>query len=298
MTNRLPAQAGIGLRTPHFTDVLALRPNVAWLEVHSENFFAPGGDSRRVIDAVAERYPISLHGVGLSLGSSDALNQAHLAKLKALADRIGPAAISEHLCWSSIGGRHLNDLLPLPYSEEALTNVCDKISQAQDVLGRRLMIENVSSYIRFAGETMTEWEFLAEVARRADCDILLDVNNIYVSASNHGFAALEFLNAIPAERVGEIHLAGHETDAADETAEVGESSDDDFLIDTHSRPVCDAVWALYIKALERLGPRPTLIEWDTDIPALSVLLAEAAKAQVLLDAAHLQASHGPLVRAA
>jgi len=274
--SELPAQAGIGLRAQHYGEVLGGGPDIAWLEVHSENFFVPGGEMLRVLDAARERYPVSLHGVGLSLGSSDALSRDHLRKLKALVERIRPAAVSEHLCWSSIGGRYLNDLLPLPYSEEALTGVCQRIRQAQDFLGRRIMIENVSSYVRFKGATMTEWEFLAEVARRSDCGILLDVNNIFVSATNHGFAALDYLDAIPGERVGEIHLAGYETDE-------GEPADEDFLVDTHSRPVSDGVWVLYAEALKRFGPKPTLIEWDNDIPALPVLLAEAAKAQTLLD---------------
>lgn len=272
----LPAQAGIGLRAQHYSEVLATRPGVAWLEVHSENYFFPGGEALRVLDAVRQHYPLSLHGVGLSLGSSDALNRDHLRKLKALVERVQPAAVSEHLCWSSIGGRYLNDLLPLPYSEEALAGVCDRIRQAQDFLGRRIMIENVSSYVRFKGEVMPEWDFVAEVARRSDCDVLLDVNNIYVSAANHGFAALDYLQAIPGERIGEIHLAGHEVDE-------GEPADENFLVDTHSRPVADAVWALYAEALTRFGPQPTLIEWDNDIPALAVLLAEADKAQLLLD---------------
>ncbi|MCX7155592.1 MAG: DUF692 domain-containing protein [Rhodocyclales bacterium] len=274
--SELPAQAGIGLRAPHYSEVLATRPDIAWLEVHSENFFVPGGEALRVLDAVRQSYPVSLHGVGLSLGSSDELNQEHLRKLKVLIERVQPAAVSEHLCWSSIGGRYLNDLLPLPYSEEALTGVCERIRRAQDFIGRRIMIENVSSYVRFRGAAMPEWEFLVEVARRSDCDILLDVNNIFVSAANHGFDALDYLHAIPAERVGEIHLAGYETDESEPT-------DEDFLVDTHSRPVSDAVWALYAETLRRLGPQPTLIEWDNDIPALAVLLAEAGKAQALLE---------------
>ncbi len=281
--NELPAQAGIGLRAPHYREVLADWPDLGWFEVHSENFFLPGGEPLRVLDAVRERYPLSLHGVGLSLGSIDALNQDHLRKLKALIERVRPAAVSEHLCWSSIGGLYLNDLLPLPYSEEALSSVCERICQAQDFLGRRIMVENVSSYVRFKGAAMPEWEFLAEVARRSDCDILLDVNNIFVSASNHGFSPLDYLRAIPGQRVAEIHLAGYETDE-------GEPADEDFLVDTHSRPVSEAVWDLYSEALKRFGPKPTLIEWDNDIPALSALLAEAAKAQALLDE-HQQRFH-------
>jgi len=279
--HKLPAQAGIGLRAPHSGEILASRPDIAWLEVHSENYFGPAGEALRILDAVREHYPLSLHGVGLSLGSSDALNLDHLRKLKALVERVQPAAISEHLCWSSIGGDFLNDLLPLPCSEEALVGVCQRIRQTQDFLGRRIMIENISSYVRFSGATMPEWEFLAEVARRSDCDILLDVNNIFVSASNHGFSALDYLNAIPGERIGEIHLAGYETDT-----DADEPAGEDFLIDTHSRPVSAPVWDLYAESLRRFGPKPTLIEWDNDIPALSVLLAEARKAQKFL-AGHL-----------
>ena len=271
----LPAQAGIGLRAPHSREILASLPDIAWLEVHSENFFGPGGEALRVLDALRQHYPLSLHGVGLSLGSVDPLEQSHLRKLKALIERVQPAAVSEHLCWSSIGGRFLNDLLPLPYSEEALVTVCEKIRLTQDFLGRRIMVENVSSYVRLSGATMTEWEFLAEVAQRSDCDILLDVNNIHVSASNHGFSAVDYLDAIPGQRIGEIHLAGYETDE-------GDPAEEDFLVDTHSRPVSAPVWDLYAEALRRFGPKPTLIEWDNDIPELAVLLAEAGKAQKLL----------------
>lgn len=274
--SKLPARAGIGLRAPHYGAVLADWPAIGWLEVHSENFFVAGGEALRVLDAVRQRCPLSLHGVGLSLGSSDALNRDHLRKLKSLIERVEPAAVSEHLCWSSISGRYLNDLLPLPYSEEALVGVSARIRQAQDFLGRRLMIENVSSYVRFKGAVMPEWDFLAEVARRSDCDILLDVNNIFVSATNHGFSPHDYLQAMPGERIGEIHLAGHEIDE-------GDPAEENFLVDTHSRPVSAAVWALYAAALDRFGPRPTLIEWDNDIPALEVLLAEAGKAQALLD---------------
>jgi uncharacterized protein (UPF0276 family) len=237
--------------------------------VHSENFFAAGGESLRVLEAVRERYPVSLHGVGLSLGSSDDLSGRHLAKLKRLVERIEPAAVSEHLCWSSVDGRFLNELLPLPHTEEALAALCIRIDRVQNFLGRSIMVENVSSYLRFAGAEMPEWTFLAELARRSGCQLLLDVNNIHVSAANHGFDARDYLRAIPAERVGEIHLAGYE-------------QVDDFLFDTHSRPVYPAVWELYGEALARLGPRPTLIEWDSDIPAFDVLQEEMHKADRLL----------------
>jgi uncharacterized protein (UPF0276 family) len=265
----LPASAGVGLRAPHFREVLDTWPAVGWFEVHSENFFADGGEALRVLEAVRARYSVSLHGVGLSLGSSDDLSRNHLAKLKRLVDRIEPAAVSDHLCWSSVDGRFLNELLPLPYTEEALASVCIRIDRVQNFLGRTIMIENVSSYLQFAGAEMPEWIFLAEVARRSGCQLLLDVNNIYVSACNHGFDAADYLRAIPVDRVGEIHLAGYE-------------QVEDFLFDTHSRPVYPAVWQLYADALARLGPKPTLIEWDNDIPAFSVLQDEMHKADRLL----------------
>ena len=268
----LPVQAGIGLRAPHLRRVLDERPPVAWFEVHSENYFAAGGPALAALESVRRDYPLSLHGVGMSLGSADTPDPIHLRKLKALIERIDPAAISEHLCWSSIGGRWLNDLLPLPYTGEALNTVCAHIDQVQETIGRPLLIENVSSYLRFLPEDMPEWAFVAEVARRTGCGLLLDVNNIHVSAVNHGFAADDFLAGIPVGTVHEIHLAGYETV-------------DGLLIDTHSRPVYPEVWALYRRALARFGPQPTLIEWDQDIPELDVLLGEAATAQAFLDAA-------------
>ena len=280
-SNKLPARAGIGLRGPHIDELLTTKPPLDWLEVHSENYFGNGGRALRQLDHVRADYALSLHGVGLSLGSTDPLNLDHLSKLKGLISRIEPQCVSEHLCWSSIDGRFLNDLLPLPYSEEALITVCRNIQQAQEFLGRRLLIENVSSYIRFNDEALSEWDFLAEVARRSDCDILLDVNNIYVSSVNHGFDAQTYLAAIPADRVAEIHLAGHESDDADDGG-------DSFLVDTHSRPVCDSVWSLYADALSRFGQRPTLIEWDSDLPTLDGLIGEAVKAQQLLDATTLK----------
>ena len=289
--NTLPVRAAIGLRGPHIDELMATTPRLDWLEVHSENYFGDGGRALRQLERVRADYALSLHGVGLSLGSTDPLNQTHLTKLKRLAERIEPHSVSEHLCWSSIGGRFLNDLLPLPYNEAALVTVCRNISHAQDFLGRRLCVENVSSYIQFRDQALDEWDFLAEVARRCDCDILLDVNNIYVSAINHGFDPQHYLAAIPSARVAEIHLAGHERD--DER-----NGGDDFLIDTHSRPVCDAVWSLYADALACFGPRPTLIEWDADLPALDVLISEAAKAQVLLDAEATTAAQTSHARAA
>jgi len=262
----LACTAGIGLRAPHHAQVLGERPAVAWWEVHSENFFTAGGAALTFLQAVRQWYPVSLHGVGLSLGAVDTLFEAHLERLAALVERIDPAALSEHLCWSSAGDQHFNDLLPLPYDEAALQQSVSRIGRVQDRLQRPVLIENVSSYLQFAESTMSEWEFLVAVARRSGCGILLDINNIYVSACNHGFAAEAYIDAIPADLVGEMHLAGFE-------------ACDDFLVDTHGQPVHAPVWALYEYALERLGPKPTLIEWDSRIPPLSVLQGEAAKAE-------------------
>ncbi len=272
LSTSLPARSGIGLRWPHVQQVREEWPAVPWFEVHSENYFFTGGPALSALEAIRERYPVSLHGVGMSLGGADGLDLEHLRKLKRLVDRIEPAAISEHLCWSAIGGRCLNDLLPLPYTREAMSRVCASINQVQELLGRTILVENVSSYVRFVPEELPEWAFVAEVARRTGCSLLLDINNIYVSSRNHGYAADEFLRGIVAGTVGEIHLAGFEIV-------------DDLLIDTHSRPVCPAVWDLYRSALTRFGPLPTLIEWDQDIPDLAVLLAEASKAQSFLDTA-------------
>jgi hypothetical protein len=224
---------------------------------------------------------LSLHGVGLSLGGSDPLDPQHLQHLKTAIARFAPALVSEHLCWTAAGGQHFHDLLPLPYTEEALRHVSARIVEAQERLGRRLLIENVSSYLEFEHSSIPEWEFLREVAARSGCGILLDVNNIYVSAVNHGFDARRYLEAIPAEAVGEIHLAGHVAKDVEGTP---------LLIDSHSQPVTAAVWDLYAHALERLGPKPTLIEWDSELPAFAVLQAEAAKAEAHLGARHAAAA--------
>ena len=266
----IPARAGIGLRAPHHREVLDTHPAVAWFEVHSENFFADGGPAHDILTAVRCDYPLSLHGVGLSLGSNDPLNRWHLDKLKTLMERYQPGLVSEHLSWSSVGGRYLNDLLPLPYTEEALRHISARIQQVQDYLGRQILIENLSSYLQFTTSNIPEWEFIAAVAQRSGCGILLDVNNVYVNSRNHGFDAWEYLQAIPVSAVKEMHLAGH-------------TDEGDCLIDTHSRPVAPAVWTLYQQAVRRFGRLPTLIEWDTDIPPLSVLMSEAAQADAILE---------------
>lgn len=268
---RLPPREGIGLRAPHYRELLATRPEVGWVEVHSENYFGAGGQPLHYLERVREHYPLSLHGVGLSLGSVDPLSRTHLRRLRALVERFEPALVSEHLCWGAVGGRHVNDLIPLPYTEEALKVVSAHIREAQDFLGRQILIENVSSYLQFAHSTIPEWEFLGEAARQGGCGILLDVNNIYVSSVNHGFDALRYLDAIPAPRVREIHLAGFDRGP-------------DCLIDTHGNPVAEPVWRLYREALERFGPVPTLIEWDTDIPELAVLVGEAHRAREMMEA--------------
>ena len=277
----IPARAGIGLRAPHVQAVLADRPAVAWFEVHSENYFAPGGRAVAELDLIRRDYALSLHGVGLSLGGSEPLDAAHLRNLKQAIQRYAPGLVSEHLCWTAGGGSHFHDLLPLPYTEEALRHVSARIAEAQEHLGRRLLIENVSSYLEFEHSAIPEWEFLRETAARSGCGILLDVNNIHVSAVNHGFDARLYIDSIPARDVEEIHLAGHVTKDIEGTA---------LLIDTHSRPVSDAVWGLYAHALERLGPKPTLIEWDSDLPTFDVLLAEAAKADARLGRRHVAAA--------
>lgn len=262
----VPARAGIGLRAVHHAAIRRELPDVGWLEAHSENYFSSGGASHRALDELRKHYPLSLHGVGLSVGGTDALDREHLAELRAAIDRYQPSLVSEHLSWSSAGDRHTNDLLPLPYTHQARRHVVSRIHEIQDALGRSLLIENVSSYLEFAGAEMTEWDFLAEVARESGCGILLDVNNIYVSACNHGFDAEEYLAAIPRTAVGEIHLAGHSSRMLE-----GHT----ILVDTHSARVCDEVWRLYARAIARFGAVPSLIEWDVDLPALEVLVAEA-----------------------
>jgi len=267
---RLPVVAGIGLRAPHIAQVLDERPPVAWFEVHSENYYADGGPALAALDRIRADYPLSLHGVGMSLGSTDPLDATHLSKLERLVARVEPAAVSEHLCWSGIGGRHLNDLLPLPYTEEALDHVCSRVTQVQDALRRELLVENVSSYLAFADATIPEWEFVAAVATRTGCKLLCDVNNIYVNAVNHGFDADAYLAALPGAAIAEVHLAGFDASGP-------------CLVDTHGAPVAPDVWALYARAIARFGPQPTLIEWDTDIPAFAVLEREAATAQSIME---------------
>lgn len=268
----LPARAGIGLRSPHVAEVLATRPPLPWVEVHPENYLG-GGPAVRALQSIREDYPVSFHAVGLSLGSADGVDRRHLARVKSLADRVEPALVSEHLAWSQAGGAYLNHLLPLPYTEESLVAVCRNVDEVQTTLGRRVLVENPSGYLRFAASTIPEAEFLAELARRTGCGLLCDVNNIYVTARNLGLDALAYLAALPAAAVGEIHLAGHS---------VNDAGGRNLLIDDHGSPVAPAVWALYERALGRFGMVPTLVEWDSAIPSLEVLVAEARRADVRL----------------
>jgi len=252
--------------------VLETLPRLGWVEVHSENFFG-GGAPLRTLLKVREHYPVSLHGVGMGLASTEPLAQEHLSALHRLCDAVQPAAVSEHLCWNSAAAMVINDLLPFPYTQESLAHVASRVQQVQEKLGRQLLVENLSSYLSFAHSEMSEGEFLAELTRRTGCGILFDVENLYVNARNLGVDAEAFIQAIPAEAVQEYHLAGY-------------SERDGCLVDTHDHPVYPEAWALYEFALQHIGPRPTLIEWDSDIPALPVLLGEAAKAQQRLEHCH------------
>jgi uncharacterized protein (UPF0276 family) len=276
----IPTRAGIGLRFQHHQAVLETRPDVAWMEVHTENYMG-GGTPLRYLDAVRRDFPISLHGVGLSLGSFEGLDQAHLERIRRVAERVEPGLMSEHIAWSVVGGTYLADLLPLPMTEEALDVVCRHVDQTQSFLKRRILVENPSSYLTFGHSTIPECEFIAAVAGRTGCGILCDVNNIFVSAHNHGWDASAYLAALPAAAIGEIHLAGHTLRVLADGGTV--------RIDDHGSRVIDDVWALYEEALARFGPLPTLIEWDTDVPPLAVLLGEAEHAGTLLAAAAKEA---------
>jgi hypothetical protein len=259
---------GLGLRPSHYQDVLAGSPRVDWWEVISENFMVAGGNPRRVLRAVRERWPVVLHGVSLSIGSVDLIDEAYLARLAALVAELEPPIVSDHLSWSTFGGHSAHDLWPLPYTEEVLAHVVARVAHVQERLGRRILLENPSSYVTFAASDLSEAEFLAEVARRADCGILLDVNNVYVSCTNHGWDADAYLATIPPERVGQIHLAGHSDHGA-------------HLLDTHDQPVCDAVWSLYGEASRRFGAVATMIERDDHIPPLAELVGELERARAI-----------------
>jgi uncharacterized protein len=275
-TNRssIPAKAGIGLRFQHHQVVLDEHPEVAWLEVHTENYMG-GGAPLAYLDAIRRDYPISLHGVGLSLGSAEGIDPAHLERIRRVIERFDPGLVSEHLSWSVVNGAYLADLLPLPMTEEALEVVCRHIDATQAILERRILIENPSSYLQYRHSTIPEWEFIAAIAARTGCGILCDVNNIYVSSFNHGWDPSTYLAALPVDAIDEIHLAGHTVRQLDNGYTL--------RIDDHSARVADEVWTLYEEALARFGPRPTLIEWDNNVPALEVLLGEATRAETLLE---------------
>jgi uncharacterized protein (UPF0276 family) len=265
---RPPLGFGLGLRVDHYEAILADNPGVDWFEALTENYLVPGGKPLDYLTRIRERYPMVLHGVSLSIGSTQPLDRTYLAQVKALAARLEPEWVSDHLCWTGIAGRNMHDLLPLPYTEEALANVVERVRTVQDILGRRILLENVSSYVTYRDSQVTEWQFLSEIAQRADCLILLDVNNIYVSSVNHEFDPLDYLNAIPVDRVQQIHLAGHENHG-------------DYLIDTHDHPVPDPVWELYGAALRRFGSVSTMIERDANIPPLEELCSELDAARQL-----------------
>jgi uncharacterized protein len=267
----IPAQAGIGLRSPHTAELLERRPTVGWLEVHAENYMNRGPGAL-ALEELAAHYPVSVHGVGLSLGTARGVDRDHLARLKDVCDRFEPKLVSEHMAWSVGDGIYLNDLLPLPHDEEALAIVCRNVDHAQSILKRRILVENLSAYVGFTRSTMSEPEFLAELVQRTGCGLLLDINNVYVSAHNIGFDPFAYVAALPADAIGEIHLAGHARN---------ETPDGPVLIDDHGSSVAPDVWALYSFAIERLGKRPTLIEWDTAIPPLEILLGEAMWADLL-----------------
>ncbi len=269
---RLPAQPGLGFKPEHFADAVTAS-GIGFYEVHAENYMGDGGAAHAMLERLHADHPLSVHGVGLSIGGAGPLDRDHLARLRRLLDRHQPESFSEHLAWSSHGAAWLNDLLPLPYTDETLATICAHIDQTQEALGRRMLLENPATYVTFAASTWDEADFLREIARRSGCGLLLDVNNVFVSATNHRRDPRAYLAAFPLEQVGEIHLAGHEAESL---------PDGPLLIDSHSRPVADPVWTLFTEVLARTGPLPTLIEWDNDVPAFAVLQSEAARAAALL----------------
>ncbi len=270
----LPARTGIGFKPEHFDGILADPGPIGFVEVHAENYMGDGGRPHAQLAALHERFALSVHGVGLSIGAEAPLDRAHLSRLRRLCDRYRPESFSEHLAWSSHGGAFLNDLLPVPYTPATLARVADHIAEVQDTLGRRMLLENPSTYVLFAESTIAEVDFLAEIVHRTGCGLLLDVNNVFVSATNHGTSAGDYLASFPIEHVGEIHLAGHDATVDDVGAPL--------LIDAHDSPVADPVWGLFERAIARNGPLPTLIEWDNNVPTWPVLRSEAAAADAVL----------------
>tara|TARA_R110000803_G_scaffold116716_1_gene185294 strand:+ start:233 stop:1087 length:855 start_codon:yes stop_codon:yes gene_type:complete len=276
----LPACAGVGFKAEHADEILGGKASVGWFEIHPENYMVAGGPRLAMLADVCAQYPVSMHGVGLSLGGGDPLDARHLADLKRLVDRFNPAMVSEHIAWSSHEGLYMADLLPTPMTKTSLDHLVAAIDTVQSHIARRILIENPTSYLPLPQNSISELDFIIEAARRSGCGLLIDVNNIYISAHNLGFDAEAFVDGIPADLVGEIHLAGHERDANDQ---------DSILIDTHSRPVADPVWALFDRLIARIGPKPTLIEWDNDVPSWPVLQHEAALADTRLNAVRSRA---------
>lgn len=279
----LPRRAGVGLKAAHYEPVIRDRPDVGWFEVHAENYMGAGGPAHYYLERIRRDYPLSIHGVGLSIGSDGSLDPGHLQRLKTVVDRYQPEAFSEHLAWSGHGGVFFNDLLPLPYTEESAARVSAHIDEVQQTLGRRMLLENPSTYVAFESSTMLETEFLNEVVARSGCGLLLDINNVFVSATNHDFPPLEYLDAFPLGHVAEIHLGGHAPDRDDAGREL--------LIDAHDRAVADAVWDLYANCIERTGALPTLIEWDNNVPEWPVLFDQARRADATLASRRAGARH-------
>jgi hypothetical protein len=275
--NRLPQLAGIGYKPQHFQSLISAPGAVRWLEIHAENYMGDGGRPLAQLRALADRFPISVHGVGLSIGGEGPLDPDHMARLKHLCDWLNPASFSEHLAWSTHGDHYLNDLLPLPYTEATLARVAGHIDQVQEVLGRPVLLENPSTYLAFAESTMDEVTFLSEIAKRTGCGLLLDVNNVFVSATNQNWDPVAYIDAFPLAQVGEIHLGGHDEDEDEHGRPL--------LIDSHGREVVDPVWTLYAHTIARGGAKPTLIEWDNNVPDFPVLAAEAARADAILQPA-------------
>ncbi|MGA8261715.1 MAG: DUF692 domain-containing protein [Arenicellales bacterium] len=282
----LPYRAGVGLKADHYDQVLAEKPDIGWFEVHAENYMGAGGPPHHYLERIRRDYPLSVHGVGLSIGGDGPLDRAHLQRLERVINRYDPESFSEHLAWSTHSGMFFNDLLPLPYTRETLARVIEHVDQVQNTLGRRMLLENPATYVTFDTGTMSETDFLEQVSRRTGCGLLLDVNNLYVSATNHDYSAAAYIAAFPVEAVGEIHLAGHARDA-DETGH-------DLLIDAHDRAVADAVWDLYRTTIVRTGPVPTLIEWDNDVPEWPVLFGQARAAERMLGGHAAESIHAVL----
>jgi uncharacterized protein len=279
----VPASAGIGLKAQHYNEVLETKPNFGFFEVHAENYMGAGGPPHHYLAEIRKRYPISLHGVALSIGGVQPLNREHLARLKALYERYDCGLFSEHLAWSTHEGAYLDDLLPMPYTKQTLLRICEHITETQEFVGCRMLLENPSTYVQFAESTYSELDFISEIATRTGCGLLLDVNNVFVSSINHNMDAVSYINAFPARHVGEIHLAGHDERLDD--------AGKPLLIDAHASPVIDPVWALYELTLKRTGPVPTLIERDANVPPLAELLAEAERANAYLAAENIRGNN-------